>query len=126
MIPKDKFDLQAVHELSEVSDQDVVDIADQLLEWLADANWPVFDGVLSRLSLIGDDLVAPVQTIISGTDGAWKANIVYSLIPKFSIETQLKYKGMLENLASSIDQEDIDEHAVEYAEALLASFSRNT
>ncbi len=42
MIPKDKYDEESIKLLQLASDGDVIENAEQLLEWLQDSNWPVF------------------------------------------------------------------------------------
>ena len=42
LIPKHKFDLEAVEKLNEYSINEIRPIVPALLEWMQDPNWPVF------------------------------------------------------------------------------------
>jgi len=52
-----------------------------LLEWLADMNWPVASPVLERLKTMGDDLIEPVRAILNGHDLIWKYWMLAALLP---------------------------------------------
>lgn len=109
MIPKSKFDQEAVLVLQNASDVAVLEDAEALLEWLQDCNWPVFDGVVTKLSDYGLELKAPIENILHGTDTIWKANIIGHLIPKFSYKAQMKYKEILNELLANAQNADYEE-----------------
>ena len=103
----------------------MIENADQLLEWLQDRNWPVFKGVVNRLSVLGNELVLPINNILKGNDSIWKANIVGYLIPSFSKESQLLYTKSLETLLAEFDENDLREGVIDFVEMQLSN-SKNT
>ncbi|GGB21137.1 DUF5071 domain-containing protein [Agarivorans gilvus] len=109
MIPSDKNDETSIRLLHLASDEDVLENAEGLLEWLHDVNWPVFGGVVTRLSPLGDHLVGPITKILEGSDSIWKANIVSHLIPAFSPESQQLYTKSLESILFQFDESDLRE-----------------
>ena len=82
MLPKDKFDSEAVKRLSGLDDEQIEPIVPQLLEWIQDMNWPVAQLVCELLnehySVVEPqlyELLKPGQT-----DDIWKYNIIKYLI----------------------------------------------
>ncbi len=126
MIPQDKFDQRAIAALQLSSDAQVLERAGELLEWLRDSNWPIFTGISDRLSPLGVDLVSPIKDILEGDDSIWKANIISHLIPSFSPEAQRLYTPLLENLVAKLDQNDLMEGAIDFAEIQIGKAHANT
>jgi hypothetical protein len=119
MIPLNKDDNAALEKLERATDNEVIEQASHLLEWLQDRNWPVFDRVVKRLSLVGDKIVDPICVVLSGNDSIWKANVIGFLIPSFEKDEQLLYKKALEDLWLEHRQEDIVEGVIDYIEMLF-------
>lgn len=119
MIPQDKCDEKSIELLRSAADREVLENADQLLVWLQDVNWPVFDGVVKRLALLGDALVNPVNAVLEGDDSMWKANIVGYLIPSFSRSAQTLYTTSLESLLARGNEQDMSEGVIDFIEIHL-------
>jgi len=126
MIPSSKFDLEAIEALQKASDYDVLQNSDVLLEWLQDCNWPVFEGVVEKLSPYGFELRESIENILLGTDSIWKANIVGHLIPKFSCESQLSYTKLLTKLLDNPSHSDYEEGLIDYVEIQLSCNMKST
>ncbi|MFB9216524.1 DUF5071 domain-containing protein [Vibrio sinaloensis] len=120
MIPKDKYDLDAITMLVMASDDYILENSFDLLNWLQDCNWPVFEGVVKRLSSLGDLLQKDVECILDGDDCILKANIVGYLIPSFEHDHQKLYEKQLRELLETPSNEDFQEGLVDYIEILLA------
>ncbi len=126
MVPRNKFDLEAIDSLNIADDAAVLEVADELLSWLQDVNWPVFQGIAQRLSNLGNELQDPIEKILSGDDSAWKANLIGHLIPKFSVEAQLLYMKQLKFLLEKHDENDVNEGVIEYVKTQLENAERYT
>lgn len=126
MIPKDKNDEESVRLLQLATDEDVVKNAVELLEWLQDINWPMFKGIVNRLSSLGNVLFAPISEILAGEDSIWKANIIGHLIPSFSYEAQLLYTKQLEALLKEYNESDLREGVIDFVEIQLSKIRKNT
>lgn len=72
IIPKDKFDKDAIENLKKCSFNEIREYVPQLLEWLQDGNWPVsapiFDYFLPHVNAIEDEIIK----IFNTNDGMWK------------------------------------------------------
>jgi len=126
MIPTSKYDLEAVDALKNASAEEVLRDADKLLEWLQDCNWPVFEGVIGKLSHYGFELYEPIARILHGTDSIWKANIVGFLIPNFSDESQLRYNELLTRLIKNPSDSDFEEGLIDFIEVQLSRNAKIT
>ena len=125
MVPLDKHDEEALKELAIASDDAVLANADALLEWLQDANWPVYRGVLNRLIPLGDRLVLPLSEILRGDDSIWKSWIVCDLIGGFDTSTQALYSDILNEVLLAASQDDYREGLIDYVEIQLSSIAKN-
>lgn len=72
-----------------------------------------------RLKVIGLPLVAPVKSILLGTDAIWKYWVIYSLLNKVSNETLCLLKNELENIAYNPSNADIIEEVNVVASEIL-------
>jgi hypothetical protein len=124
MIPKNKHDEETVALLRQATDDEVIEVAEPLLDWLKDRNWPIFDGVVARLSALGCDLVDPINSVFEGDDSIWKANIIAHLIPAFSYSDQQLYVEALEKLIATWDENDLREGVIDLAEVQLANVKK--
>lgn len=71
MIPKDKFDIEAVEQLKQASSEMVVPLLPQLLEWLQDYNWPVAQPMLEVLLKYPTELTPHIEHVLQGDDDMW-------------------------------------------------------
>lgn len=71
-IPKDKMDLEACGLLESANDQDIQPYLPELIEWLADSNWPVAKPIIERLNTVGEELALPLIDVLNGDDAGWK------------------------------------------------------
>ncbi|MFB9217780.1 DUF5071 domain-containing protein [Vibrio sinaloensis] len=126
MIPKDKYDLDAIAMLVMASDDYILENSFDLLGWLQDCNWPVFKGVINRLSPLGDLLQEDIDSILDGDDCILKANIVGHLIPSFENNHQKLYEKRLRELLKNPSDEELQEGLIDYIEILLVRIEKNT
>ncbi len=120
MIPKDKYDLEAISMLMMASDDYILEHFCDLLKWLQDCNWPVFSGVIKRLSSLGDLLQKDIPCILDGDDCIFEVNIVGHLIPSFDHSHQKLYEKQLRELLENPSNEDFQEGLIDYIAILLA------
>jgi len=123
MIPENKHDIDA---LEKASDQEVLENALELLEWMQDCNWPVFSCVVDRLSSLGGELERDICQILKGSDAILKANIIGHLIPKFEVKYQVLYSEQLKELLKSPTDGDYEEGVVDFIEIQLSNVEPNT
>ena len=80
LVPNDKFDDEACHNLAVASDSEIAPHIESLLKCLQDINWPIAVPVSERLSTLGLELVTPITNVLSGKDEIWKYWIVSHLL----------------------------------------------
>ena len=126
MIPENKYDMEAIDALKKASDEEILENMPQLLEWMQDCNWPVFQGVVDRLSSLGGELKHEIFQILKGSDTILKANVIGYLIPEFEVEYQALYNEQLKELLKNATNEDFQEGVVDFIEMQLSNVESNT
>ena len=76
LLPRDKFDVEAVRAIADAGYPAIAPILDELVDWTADGNWPVARPLADYLATLGEPLVAPVSRVLRGTDGSHKENCI--------------------------------------------------
>ena len=82
-----------------------------LLGWLQDANWPVFESVLSVVASNQNIAMPYVKDILQGNEIMWRYWIIDQLIPLLSDENKLLLKNDLLRI-SAFEEEDEDTLAI--------------
>ena len=72
ILPKDKFDTEAVKRLNRYSYEDLETSIPQLLTWIKDMNWPVAKPIAEYLQSISNDISSDINQILKGDDTIWK------------------------------------------------------
>lgn len=80
-IPKTKDDFESIEKLRKLNDEEIVPLIPQLLEWLQDANWPIFNDIKSILMLQQEFLIEPLNEILQSNDSSWKYFIISDFLP---------------------------------------------
>lgn len=101
LIPKDKFDIDAVKRLSEVNAGQIDLIAMPLLEWIADMNWPVALELINVLPRFYKELEPSIKHILidQEKDIIWKYWIITQLLVQFPKESQFNYFPIVKRFA---------------------------
>jgi hypothetical protein len=100
IVPVNKSDMDACKNLSQASDEEVIENIYVLLEWVQDINWPVAPRICERLKSIGEPLAMPVREILQGSDEIWKYWVISNLLNETSIDTVCFLKSDLERIAN--------------------------
>jgi hypothetical protein len=122
MVPKHKLDLDSLKILTHKSDDEVLKALPQLLEWLQDCSWPVFDGVCSRLSRLKYGYDSEILRILDGDDVIWKMNVVGHFLGSLPIQDLERFRPKLEELMANATMEDFEEGLIDNVEIELARF----
>ena len=98
LLPRDKFDDRHLDDIRALRDEEFSLLAGELLEWIADINWPVAPKIVPIL-LDRQALVFPhLQKALQSEDIMWKCWIMRLLVPKLKTAYQLELKGEIERL----------------------------
>ncbi|MBQ2582091.1 MAG: GNAT family N-acetyltransferase [Ruminococcus sp.] len=125
IMPKDKFDSEAVERLARLDDEQLTDLVPQLLEWIQDMNWTVAQHVTElladRRSITEPHLAALLSP--GQTDAQWKFNIIKHLLGIWhdapcDEQIMQQIKRIAQHPTDSEKAELVDEAAKEFLEDL--------
>ena len=120
LIPKDKFDLDAVKRLSIATSEQVSAVAPFLLEWIADMNWPVATELIHILPKFHKELIPSIEQILINqkNDTIWKYWIISQLLIQFPKESIKSLLPIIQEYADSVtnneDEEDLKKSALDF------------
>ncbi|NRA81593.1 MAG: DUF5071 domain-containing protein [Pseudoalteromonas sp.] len=126
MVPLSKYDLDSVEKLSTASDDEVLQVLPQLLEWLQDCNWPVFPAICKRVAALNEGQEEHIRSVLKGNDIIWKCNVIGLLFPLMPLEKVVIYKDILKSIIDNSSREDAEEGLIDYAEEQLLRIKGNT
>ncbi|RZK31931.1 MAG: DUF5071 domain-containing protein [Hymenobacter sp.] len=93
LLPRNKFDDEAVERLALLSEKELLPLADELLTWLQDMNWPIAPAVAELLMPHIAAIEFPIIKIFSSNDDIWKRWVINCLLepaPVSSITPRLR------------------------------------
>ena len=120
LLPRDKFDVDAVRAIADAGYPSIAPILDELLDWTADGNWPVARPLADYLVTLGDPLVASVSRVLRGRDGNHKENCIRLIVRGLPAETLASLEDDLRRLAEQPTEDDHREEADIAAREALA------
>ena len=120
LLPRDKFDVEAVRAIADAGYPAIAPILDELVDWTADGNWPVARPLADYLATLGEPLVAPVSRVLRGTDGSHKENCIRLVVSQMPAENLVRLKEDLRQLAEQPSEDDRREQADIAAREALA------
>jgi len=125
-IPKDKHDLGSIGRANRIGFPALNPIIPELLEWVADANWPVARGVGGLLSNAGLEIVPHVKTILKSEDWIWKLWTVELVLNDIRFDVLAELHEDIERLANYPTSEEQLEKVDIAARELIADRLQNT
>lgn len=97
-IPHDKFDLVAANAAAGADWSQIEQVAEQLLQWVQDVNWPVARVLAPFLAGIGAPLAPHIRRVLAGDDEVWKYSLIGSVVAH-SQDLVLALRSELERIA---------------------------
>lgn len=120
MIPKDKFDVEAVERLKTLPANELVPLLPELMTWMQDMNWPVAKPVVELLLTYPNEITPLIDDVLMGEDDMWIYWCLVELIPKLPFYSKLVLAERVEQIASGA--RGFHEDVVELAQQALLSF----
>ena len=115
LIPRNKYDLDAVSAVKEAGYPAIAPILDELMQWTADGNWPVARPLAAFLSTIGEPVIEPILRVLRGNDPTFKWFCIITMVQILPADILKALEGDLRKLAenpSRLDKlEGVDEEA---------------
>jgi hypothetical protein len=94
LIPASKRDWDAVHNLQAASAEQIIALADDLLPWLQDMNWPIADYIQALLvphvQAISDNIVRVLQESDDDVWKSWLLSVLVAEIPTAQLSCSMK------------------------------------
>jgi hypothetical protein len=100
MLPKDKFDLNAVEQLRTMNAQQVIPLLPKMLEWIQDMNWPVAKPMVEVLLNYPTEITPFVEEVLRGDDEMWIYWCLTKLVPNLPFYSKLVLVDTVEEIAS--------------------------
>lgn len=107
LLPKNKYDTSNIDKLKLISDIEFSHIADELLTWLQDASWPVFNKVCDIIIERQNEITKHISKILLNDDYIWQYNVLRYAVRQFSSENRMKLMSSI-NALTSINSTDED------------------
>ena len=115
LLPRDKFDVDAVCAIADTGYPAIAPILDDLLDCTADGNWPIARPLADFLVTVGEPLAAPLSRVLRGVgdskehgfrDGSHKEHCLRLLLHDLPIEVLSKVEDDLRRLAERPSDDD--------------------
>lgn len=90
-----------------------------MLEWTADANWPVASILIPFLRTLGEPIVPHVTRILEGRDLVFKYFCISNIIGSMHPDIAEHFRSILEGMADNPTQEEREEELHEVAQAAM-------
>ncbi|TIV65431.1 MAG: DUF5071 domain-containing protein [Mesorhizobium sp.] len=120
LVPRSKFDLDAVSAVEEAGYPAIAPILDDLMEWTADGNWPVAPPLARFLSTLGEPILDPILRVLRGDDPSFKYFCILLIVRNLPIEILKSLEEDLTRIAGNPTTPDKAEEVDKVAgEALL-------
>ena len=100
MLPKDKFDLNAVEQLRTMNAQQVIPLLPKMLEWIQDMNWPVAKPMVEVLLNYPTEITPFVEEVLRGDDEMWIYWCLTKLVPNLPFYSKLVLVDTVEEIVS--------------------------
>ena len=120
LLPRDKFDVEAVEAIAEAGYPAIAPVLEELVDWTADGNWPIARPLADYLVTLGEPLVAPVSRVLRGADGSHKENCIRLVVRDLPPDILRKLEADLRRLADQPSEDDHREEADIAAREALA------
>lgn len=123
LIPQNKFDTSTIKQLERIKTEQISTISMQLLEWIADMNWPVAQELIKVLPRFHKKLMIDIKYILSDKvdDSIWKYWIINSLLPLFPPDGQTVFLPDIQRLAAMAASNEDEKNLIDAAKTFIES-----
>lgn len=121
LLPKHKHDLAAAESLVALGWRAVEPVAEEVLTWLQDINWPVARVFAPFLAQVGADLAPYVSPILRSDDDIWKYYLIQAVVARsapLARAVEVELRRMSQQPTASEHKEEVDQVASEALEQL--------
>jgi hypothetical protein len=119
LLSKDKHDQEAIERLRKLQPEQLVPLLPELLEWIADINWPICRDAIELVLTVPEHVAEPVCKVLQTTDEGWKCNCLDYVVRDLPQEEQQRLRPELERIAQNPTLEEIEEETRDTAQEIL-------
>ena len=112
LLPRDKFDDEAVEKLALLPAADLLPLLPRLAEWIRDYNWPIAPAVTKLLELHVAALEPTILEVLAGNDTQWQRRLLYLIQPATLPILPGALRAVLARIAASPTTGEYDMHLV--------------
>ncbi|MGV3523026.1 MAG: DUF5071 domain-containing protein [Candidatus Sericytochromatia bacterium] len=86
LLPKEKGDFDSLAALEQLSDTKLLELADPLLTWLQDVNWPIMPEVAELLKRLDQKLIPHLRKVFLFQDEVWTLNCLRYIVEDMDLD----------------------------------------
>lgn len=101
LLPRSKFDDEAVAKLALLPEAVLLPLLPGLAEWIQDWNWPIAPDVEKLLELHVAALIPTILEVLAGTDSVWKENLLSLVRPATLPALPTLFRATVERIATT-------------------------
>ena len=72
LLPKNKFDIEAVEKIKGLSRSEIISLLPKLLEWIQDMNWVISPNIAELLLEYPNEIIPHIRKVFETEDDIWK------------------------------------------------------
>ena len=118
LIPKHKFDFEAIEKIEKADKSEIEPVLPMLFEWTEDINWPIAEKLAEALVRLGEIIVPYVIHYLRHPNGLDEYSVYYSLIPLMKKEhlemLRDEFENILKNTSDYQKSNEYDVFALKY------------
>lgn len=111
-LPESKDDFASITVLQQLEFVQITALIPDLLIWIQDGNWPIYQSIKELLLPQQENLIEPLKEILNSNDSSWKYFLLNDFIPFLRtevIQKLIEELSMLSNHPTFADQsEEVD------------------
>ena len=120
LLPKDKFDIEAVEKIKRLSRKNIISLLPKLLEWIQDMNWVIAPTISELLLSFPNEIIPYLRKVFETEDYIWKFWCLEVLVKNLPYESKKMLKNDLIRLAEKPSEgEKLEEIDVKAREILV-------
>jgi hypothetical protein len=101
LLPRNKFDDEAVEKLALLPESELLPLLPRLAEWIQDWNWPIAPDVEKLLELHVAALEPIILEVLASTDSVWKENLLSLVRPETLPVLPALLRATIERIATT-------------------------
>lgn len=118
-LPRDKYDLDAVAQLTAARFPEVAPLLDDLVAWIADGDWPIARPISDVLVSAGSGAIPALLKVLQGDDAIHQHFVLSLVVCRLSRDEAAALRGDLERIATRPTIDQVREGVAELAEDIL-------